>query len=591
MIHRPETKDTPNQPVGHGKAWHLPIAFEPGFRNDHLQDPFAISTFTKTFEFQELLIEILSGFIHLPSTEVDRAMQFALHRLCSFLGVERAGLWRAREESFVLTHHCSDSRHPADKGLGTQAQAPGTRANLDGLGVGADLTLCYPWLSAQAKLGKACLFSRIAELPDEAAQDKEALARTGTRSGAFIPLVAGGSSLGAISFEMCTQDKVWSEPLLRWLEMVAEVFAEASARKVSDEKLLASEALLTMAAASAEAALWSLDLRTRRFQATSKAYELIGLQPGSELSFEQFLQVVHPDDRERVRDGTEATVRSQGEIDIEFRVVLAKGDTYWVSSRGRCQYSSTGIPERLLGVAADITERKHAESRLRESETRFKTVADSAPVLIWMSGTDGLCNFFNKTWVNFTGRAAEQEMGNGWVEGVHPEDREECIRVYSAAFDARQPFALHYRLRRHDGQYRWLLDHGVPRFDAQRKFEGYIGSCIDVTERKTAEQALVDSYSEIKLLKDRLQAETDYLRAEIKVTQAHGTIIGRSEAIRGVLHQAEQVAAANCPVLISGATGTGKELIAQQIHRLSARKGPHHGAGELCSAPFRSGGK
>jgi PAS domain S-box-containing protein len=143
-----------------------------------------------------------------------------------------------------------------------------------------------------------------------------------------------------------------------------------------------------------------------------------------------------------------------------------------------------------LGIGQDITERKRAEAELRESEARFRLVADSAPVLIWMSGTDKLCTYFNKPWLDFTGRSLEQELGNGWAEGVDPEDLQRCLDTYIQSFDRREAFRMEYRLRRHDGEFRWVLDIGAPRFNPDGSFAGYIGSCIDVTEKRRAEEQL-----------------------------------------------------------------------------------------------------
>ena len=145
-----------------------------------------------------------------------------------------------------------------------------------------------------------------------------------------------------------------------------------------------------------------------------------------------------------------------------------------------------------LSVIADITERKQAEQALREGEERFRLVANTAPVLIWMAGTDKLCTYFNQPWLEFTGRPLEAELGNGWAEGVHPEDLNRCMDTYTQAFDRRESFQMEYRLRRHDGEYRWLSDIGVPRFNPDHSFAGYIGSCTDVTERKLAEESLAD---------------------------------------------------------------------------------------------------
>ncbi|HEV8483029.1 MAG TPA: response regulator [Blastocatellia bacterium] len=141
----------------------------------------------------------------------------------------------------------------------------------------------------------------------------------------------------------------------------------------------------------------------------------------------------------------------------------------------------------FLMLAKDVTERKQAREALQESEQRFRMMADTAPVMIWVSGTDKQCTFFNKPWLDFTGRSMEQQLDSGWIEGVHPHDHELFLTGYNTAFDARQRFSLECRLRREDGEYRWVLNEGIPRFSADGRFAGYIGSCIDITERKRAE--------------------------------------------------------------------------------------------------------
>jgi PAS domain S-box-containing protein len=130
--------------------------------------------------------------------------------------------------------------------------------------------------------------------------------------------------------------------------------------------------------------------------------------------------------------------------------------------------------------------------RLRETEDRFKVMADSSPVMLWMSAVDSNCYFFNKPWLDFTGRTLEQEVGAGWCEGIYFEDFQHCLDTYLDHFNARKPFRMRYRLRRHDGQYRWLLDTGVPRYSPDGTFMGFVGSCIDIQEMVEASEALAN---------------------------------------------------------------------------------------------------
>ena len=174
-------------------------------------------------------------------------------------------------------------------------------------------------------------------------------------------------------------------------------------------------------------------------------------------------------------------------------IVLNRRPTLWESSKWYIIGSiSLILLEALLisGLLWQRATRRRAELNLRESEGRFRLVANTAPVMIWMSATDKLCNYFNQPWLDFTGRSIEAELGNGWAEMVHPEDFQACLDTYQRAFDRHETFQMEYRLRRHDGEYRWLVDIGVPRLDPDGSFAGYIGSCIDVTDRKLAEEAL-----------------------------------------------------------------------------------------------------
>jgi PAS domain S-box-containing protein len=221
---------------------------------------------------------------------------------------------------------------------------------------------------------------------------------------------------------------------------------------------------------------------------------------------------------------------------VGFLAIWSASHGHGPFSRETAEQSALSIEIFLIGVAipmlflsALIEERETGENELRESESRFQIVADAAPVLIWMSDVDKLCTFFNKPWLDFTGRKLEQELGNGWTESVHQDDLEKCVRIYTSAFDARQPFVMQYRLQRNDGEYRWISDQGVPRHDPQGRFAGYIGSCVDVTELVNKDQALRNSEERMRVAAEAVNLgiwEWDLVKDEIWATNARRALVG-----------------------------------------------------------------
>jgi two-component system, LuxR family, sensor kinase FixL len=257
--------------------------------------------------------------------------------------------------------------------------------------------------------------------------------------------------------------------------------------EASETALHESEARMSLAAEAANLVPWTWDILRDEVWMTDRGRELFGFSKSEPLNFDRFLKALHIEDRPRIEKVMGLARDESGEYESEYRVVRPNGETRWVAGRGRVEFDRGGKPVFLRGVSRDVTLRKGVEDALRESEARFRSMADTAPVLIWMSGTDKLCTFFNKGWLDFTGRRLEQELGNGWTEGVHREDFDRCLDAYASSFDARREFRMEYRLRRRDGEYRWLLDTGTPRFAPDGAFLGYIGSCLDITERRQAE--------------------------------------------------------------------------------------------------------
>ena len=205
------------------------------------------------------------------------------------------------------------------------------------------------------------------------------------------------------------------------------------------------------------------------------------------------------DDRSIFLSRYHAFFKKPADKNMELKMIKKGGKTFYVRITGSLKTDQTDENSKevnqpkLFLIISDITKQKNAEKSLIESEYNYRTLADSGQALIWTSDKDKLCNYFNKVWVNFTGRSLEQEIGNGWAEGVHPDDFDHCLQTYITAFDKQENFSMEYRLRRRDGEYRWLQDDGCPRYNSNGDFMGYIGYCLDITERKLAEAALSES--------------------------------------------------------------------------------------------------
>jgi PAS domain S-box-containing protein len=298
-----------------------------------------------------------------------------------------------------------------------------------------------------------------------------------------------------------TERKLAEEEILKRVALRADVSAALAERKGSLQSMLQKSAeALVRHLGVAFARIWTLNPKESllELQASAGLYtHLDGRHsrvPVGELKIGLIAQERQPHltndvaNDQRISDPEWA--REQGLVSFAGYPLLVEDRVVGVMAMFARHPLTEDTVEAIATVAAPIAqgiERKRAEEAQRASEEKFRILADTAPVMVWMSGTDKLCTFFNKPWLDFTGRAIEEELGAGWAEGVHQEDYDRCLETYVTSFEAQEPFEMEYRLRRHDGEYRWMLDHGIPRFSPGGDFLGYIGSLIDITERKSAE--------------------------------------------------------------------------------------------------------
>jgi PAS domain S-box-containing protein len=304
----------------------------------------------------------------------------------------------------------------------------------------------------------------------------------------------------------------------RWYEVrtypaangIAIYFQNVTDRKQAEIALQESEQRLRVSQLAAKIGTWDWDVAAGSVIWSPEYYTLYGLDPAMPSTYENWLATVIEVDRSTADLAVRTALQQQQTyLDFEFRSCHPTEGIRWFSSRSQIFYDADGQPLRAIGISIDITDRKQIEQALRQSEQRFRNMADNAPLMVWVTDATGYCTYLSRSWYEFSGQTEAGGLGFGWLDATHPDDRELARDIFLSANSRQEAFQLEYRLRHQNGEYRACLDVARPWFGSNGEFNGYIGSVIDIDDRKRAEATLAERAHELANLNTLLaQAAT-----------------------------------------------------------------------------------
>jgi PAS domain S-box-containing protein len=325
--------------------------------------------------------------------------------------------------------------------------------------------------------------------------------RTGIVSAMVAPIGARGRHFGVLGVHS-PNPQHFSPDDAHFLQALANVLGAAAERARHDEVVRDSEARFRELADTTPALMWMTDAEGHVAFVNQGWLRFTGHSLGEELGH-GFELNAHPDDRDELIARWREAIRRREEFRFEYRLARHDGTYRWVLAVGTPRLVE-GEFVGYVGTATDIHERRTMEEALRESEASFRDLADTAPAMIWTTDEHGLVTFVNAGWMRFTGTTLEEELGATWTLGVHPDDADALQKSWDEAVAARRPWEREYRLRARDLGYRWIADRGVPRYEGGR-FVGYVGTAIDIHERKTMEGRLRAVYEQEHRIAETLQ--------------------------------------------------------------------------------------
>jgi len=434
-------------------------------------------------EFETFLFDLSSTFIGLPEDRVDADMQDGLARVGEFLQIDRITLLEltATGSELVVAYSWSSA------GV-ANAAAKNTKETV-------------PWWMGQVLSGDVSLIARLDDLPSEAAAEKEYLRERGVASAASIPLRVAGEIAGAITFITVRRHVSWDAELVGQLRAIGDILWNALKRHQAMQALLATQRIVAereerfrLAMNNVASGLYTLDLQGLVTYMNPAAEAMFGWTMGDLLGkrMHEMTHYMHPDGTPFPAEDCPGLQVLQEGIELRERsdVFIRKDGAFFPVVYNVSPLRRDGAIVGIVVGFRDDTQRQEAERAIRNSEERFRLIASTAPVMIWMTGVNQQLTYVNESWMRLTGLPREAALESGWASVVHPDDIERARVTYLNAYQRREPFQMEYRVRRADGEFRWIFVQGVPRHNAEQSFEGYIGSGIDVTDRKEAEQLL-----------------------------------------------------------------------------------------------------
>jgi PAS domain S-box-containing protein len=268
---------------------------------------------------------------------------------------------------------------------------------------------------------------------------------------------------------------------------VSKIARNITSQKLAEKQLHENEERFRMAVEATRLGTWEFYPATGKLEWSDECRKIYDVPEDMKVDYNFFAEHIYPADAAYVQEEIQKAMdpKGEGHYDILYRIVRYRdGEPRWIRAQGKVYFNLYLQPERFIGTVLDVNEEKAREEQLQDNIELFTTMVDNVPVMIWMSGTDKYADFFNKTWLQFTGRTTEQENNEGWLENVHPDDVQKCIDDYNRSFNEQKGCYSEYRLRRKDGEYRWVADNSVPRYDAEGMFTGFISACMDIDDEK-----------------------------------------------------------------------------------------------------------